>query len=355
MDKGVLAELFERHFRNWRAALDDFRLKLRAADLDFSLEENVLELPTPEQPGFPAFPSAIYYFVPGSGFGSIKKEQGHPNTSDGVGLNMGCPVRLARALDVLFSLSVEDRRETLLQIKSRENHFAAVEETLWLTLWHPQSGITRGGTLLPLKDQEKPKDIDWFFFSDGMPIYLEAKFRKVDWMRLSDQEHGKLSPKFFKDIGSKFPSEPSVFRCCVAAITGFAEPDDSFFARCEKKLLSTPGLNAILFKSLLGPVAVCSLDPATVLALAVRIRGPSHGEYPLYYRVQFNRVVQEKRISGKCPANLPEKGLLFYTYVPGPIPTFRPKYPMRGKIPQWSATGMPKFEVIPPFITKKSQ
>jgi hypothetical protein len=352
-----LERLFERHFSDWKAALHKFRHHLELTGLDFRLEENIFEREFPDQPGFPKnLPSSIYYFISGSGFGSVKRPSStadsstHLCTSDGVSLNMGCPVRLARALDMLFSLDEEDRREPLLNIKTRENHFATVEEVLWLTLWKQQSGITRGGELQKREDTQKAKDIDWFFWSDAQPIYLEVKFRKTDWMRLADGQQGQLRRAFFDDIGSKFPKEESVFQKCIVGITGFAEPDDSFYSLCEKKLISTPALSGVLFRTLLGPVTICSLNPATVMALAERLRFPHWREYPLHYQVAFNRILQQKRLTNKPRKRFPEKGRLFYAKVPGPAPTFNPQFPMRFKIPQWSSTGLPTLEHVPPFL-----
>jgi hypothetical protein len=357
MIDGLLEKLFTRHYRDVPVALDHFRRQSREADLGFDVEASLAEYQIPEQPGFPKnLPSSIYYFIPGTGFGSIKKPSASPDasthlySSDGIGLNMGCPIRLARAIDVLFSLNGKDRLELLSQLKSRESHLCCVEELLWLTLWKRQSGVTRGGELVKRKDRRKAKDIDWFFWSDGTPIYLEAKFRRTDWMRLSDGEAGQVRRAFLDDIGSKLPREKSVFQRCVAGITGFAQPDDSFFALCEKKLLSVPALNAILYRSLLGPITVCSLDKETVMELALRVREPDMREYPFFYNIAFNRQLQQRRFQSNVSHKLPEKGLLFVAFVPGPAPSFKPVYPQRFKIPKWSAEGKPVLEHVPPFL-----
>src|SRR4030095_7221573 len=122
-----------------------------------------------------------------------------------------------------------------------------VEELLWLTLWRHQTEVGRGGELVPQMNGEKVGDVDWFLISNETPIYLEAKFRPTDWMRNPDCGGEVVDEDFFGKIGHKFPAEGSSLRRCVAAITGFAEPghddtDNSFFSLCEKKLLSTPGL-----------------------------------------------------------------------------------------------------------------
>ena len=190
MHRTSLEELFGRHYADWPAALRRFTTLVAQANLGFSVEGAVKEQQFVPQHGFPSgMPSFIYYYVAGTSFGSAKQvtntsqESDHAYTSDGIGLNMGCPVRLARALQVLFALKSEDKIEPLSQLKAAKNHFAAVEELLWLTLWRKQSELGRGGELIRREDGKKAKDVDWFFVADGIPIYLEAKFRPTTWIK----------------------------------------------------------------------------------------------------------------------------------------------------------------------------
>lgn len=248
----LLGKLFDRHYPDGATALRRFHDNLAAASLSFDVEANVRERIFSPQAGFPhGMPSFIYYYIHGTQFGSAKglpsgpSDTAHAISSDGIGLNMGCPVRLSHALDALFALRPEDRKEPLSQLRARKNHFACVEELLWLTLWKQPTELSRGGELVQRNDGKKAKDVDWFFFSAGTPIFLEAKYRPTDWMRVTDRGTHAIDEEFFGDIGSKFPRERSVLRMCVGAVTGFAEPitglsdpDNSFFAPCEKKLLA---------------------------------------------------------------------------------------------------------------------
>src|SRR5436190_10045720 len=187
--KPALEKLFERHYPNGSSALKRFRERLAEVQLEFDVEASIDVLETPLQPpSFPrGLPSFIHYYIYGTSFGSVKKlpagadDPAHIFTSDGIGLNMGCPVRLYRALDALFSLRPEDRIEAFGQIRARRNHFACVEELLWLTLWKQQTEVRRGGELVPQINGNKVGDVDWFFVSNGTPVYLEAKFRPTDW------------------------------------------------------------------------------------------------------------------------------------------------------------------------------
>jgi hypothetical protein len=370
--KTALETLFDSHYPDGPTALARFREHLAEAKLGFDVEANINELKQPPQASFPrGLPSFIYYYVPGTQFGSVKKlpagacNAAHAFSSDGIGLNLGCPIRLSRAFDVLFSLKPEYRNEPLAQLKATKNHFACVEELLWLTLWKYKSEVSRGGELVLSKEGHKAADIDWFFFSDGIPIYLEVKFRPTDWLRSRDCGGRNVNDGFFGDIGHKFPKEKSVFRKCLAAVTGFAEPitgvaeaDKSFFALCEKKLLSTPGLNGILYRSLLGVIYICSLDKSVIVQIAPLIRYPELREYPACYPVAFNRVLHAQREEKKKQTNvdqqkLPEHSRLVYAILPDntPTPQVQVQYPYHYDIAQRSKEGAPTFQHIPPFLS----
>ena len=129
--KSALDTLFDRHYPDASNALKRFREHLAAAQLDFDVEASIEVLDSPPQASFPhGLPSFIHYYIYGTQFGTVKTDDSaHAFTSDGIGLNMGCPIRLARALDVLFSLKPEDQNEPLAQIRARKNHFACVEDS----------------------------------------------------------------------------------------------------------------------------------------------------------------------------------------------------------------------------------
>lgn len=366
--KTALENLFELHHRDEPSALNRFREHLAMVRLDFDVEASINVLECPPQANFPrGVPPFVHYYIYGTPFGTVKKlplnatDTAHAFSSDGINLNMGCPIRLARALGVLFALKPEDRQEPIAQIRARKNHFACVEELLWLTLWKRQTEVSRGGELVPRKNGNKAGDVDWFFISDGTPIYLEAKFRPTDWMRNPDCGGKAIDEGFFGDIGHKFPQDKSVFRKCLAAITGFAEPitgdskaDNRFFALCEKKLLSTPGLDAILYRSILGPIYVCGLDKGVVAQVAALIRYPELHEYPPCYPVPFNRELREQRASLKHGEKPPSHGRLVFLIVPDnqPTPLFQPQFPYRFNIPNRGSKGEPHYQHVPPFLSQ---
>src|SRR5581483_5991249 len=356
MDQSPLDRLFARHFPNGPGALDRFRRQLAAANLDFPVEESIIIAEPADIPELGIkLPAAVHYFIPGAGFGSIKTsaESSTPArqlfTSDGMGLNAGCPVRLARALEMLSSLAPEERLEPLANLRASKTHLATVEEILWLTVWKEQREIRRGGELLHSMGQ-KARDIDWFFWSRQIPIYLEAKYRPTDWMRLADRGATRVRDSLFSDIGSKFPREKPALQMHIGAITGFAEPDASFFGNCERKLLSTPGLNAFLYRSLLGSIYVCSLSERTTLLLAECVQFPPAGEYPLSYGVQFDRRLQAQRLAKEGSSEARPTDRLKIAALPFVSKSVRLKYPPRFKLMGWHANGLPKFANVPAFL-----
>jgi len=206
----ALSRIFERHYPDGPAALVRFRSQISKVNFDFDLEISMCEHQFPAQVGIQrGMPSMIYYYLPSTGFGSVSKppvspdDPTHLRSSDGIGLNMGCPIRLSRALEVVFSLRPEDQVEPLSLLRARTSHLASVEELLWLTLWQDRKEVTRGGEPVPPEGRAHAKKVDWFFFSCDIPIYLEAKFRPTDWMRFSDRSARQTPESLFADIGSK--------------------------------------------------------------------------------------------------------------------------------------------------------
>src|SRR5438093_7411193 len=98
--KTALENLFDRHYADGPSALKRFRERLAAAQLDFDVEASINVLDWPPQASFPrGLPSFVHYYVSGTQFGTVKKlpldvsDPAHAFSSDGIGLNMGCPIR----------------------------------------------------------------------------------------------------------------------------------------------------------------------------------------------------------------------------------------------------------------------
>src|SRR5437870_5724253 len=121
---GLLAKLFARHYRNAESALALFQKRVAEVDLGFDVQTQCRETEYPAQASFPiGMPSSIAYYLPRTSFGTVKKKPADVNddanyrNADGIGLNRGCPIRLARALDVLGHLDPKDREEPIRNLR----------------------------------------------------------------------------------------------------------------------------------------------------------------------------------------------------------------------------------------------
>ena len=106
----LLAELFSIHFDDPVEEMERFQSLLTRVKLPFDLFQ---QLRRQDFPGYPTFecglPSTYYYFVPGTRWGSTKLsinplDPDFVYSTDGFGLNLGCVLRLKKALEIFDSL-----------------------------------------------------------------------------------------------------------------------------------------------------------------------------------------------------------------------------------------------------------
>ncbi len=360
-----LEKLFQRHYRDDVLALSRFERHLGQASLSFNVFDSIEEFtPVSSARGASGLPSTFSYFIPRAKYGVNQKrpltphDPSHNNHVDGVGLNRGCPVRLARALDVLFSLQENDQRGPLSELQRPSSHIACVEELLWLTVWKSPSGIRRGRELASQANRSKQTDIDWFLTVNGTPIDLEVKYRPTDWRRLADPDHMCIGRKFFREIGKKFPAEQPSLSRCVSAITGFAEPfnqsavnNAAFANEVNRKLHEVKSLHAILYKSLLGPVHVFSNEEAFAHEIASMLQSTHIDDWPAWYKVtrkireQNPQIAQSEQI--RFPTNLICIAVDSLSTRKLQAPAFPDRYNLQGIAPK---TGEPTFENVPAFL-----
>ncbi len=228
MSDELLIRLLQRHFADPAAALRRLDEYLAKVKLPFDLNEQMRELPFPAQPGLhDGLPSCICYFVPNSRRGSnqpAREDPLHPsfiNSCDGIGLNLGCPVRLLRALDALAQLPLVDQRQPMDGLRNAPEHLNAVEELLWLTGLKSPSSLRRGGQFKGVNG-----DVDWFLQANSFPIFVKAKFRRTDWPRLFDGEaFARMGEGFLSSAAHKFPDPPQAAALHIVGITTFANLD----------------------------------------------------------------------------------------------------------------------------------
>lgn len=354
-----LQNLFAEHFQNSATALRRFCQSLQTAALPFDMISYLRELAYPPYPTFECgLPSLIYYYVPGTNWGSHHGQPAdsiHPDfvySGDGIGLNMGCPVRLARALELLFCLPEGAQKDCLAGLRNVHTHLPTVEELLWPTLWLGKSQLSRGGDLAG-----NGSDVDWFFVACGIPVYLEAKFRPSDWPRLSDMgTHQPMKDFFLGKAAHKFPRPRGPLTMHAVAVTGFGEPTSDLLTMCEDELMANPNVHVVLYRSMLGSVHVISLDRTRARSLAAIIKTPALEEYPPHYEVSWHRQSQKERVQQRLqrPQKLrvPSSKLHVIRVEPPPSPPlfYGPPPEYNCEITERKPDGEPIFKAIPKYL-----
>lgn len=356
MNDDLLIRLFQRHFADPVAALRRLDDHLATVELPFDLKMQLRELPYPPQPGLPdGMPSFIYYFVPNSRRGSdqlTRQDPLHPsfaNAADGIGLNLGCPVRLLRALDAFSQLTPDDQREPRHDLRSSTEHLCGIEGLLWLTGWKSLSSIRRGGQISGAKG-----DVDWAFTTNGFPILLEAKFRRSDWPRLSDKESFvQLGDGFLSSALHKFPDPPQSAALQVVGITMFDNIDEGIMHGIGHELEATPQIHAVVIRSLLGMTHVISLHVEIRDRVLGMLATPLVTDFPANHGVMCHGAQRDARVakrgqrighrqSGAVCWPVPLSGELPYPMPPPDI--YRLDIPSRG------VDGEPHFQIIPKYL-----
>ena len=356
MSDEILYRLFQRHFDDPAAALHRLNEHLAIVDLPFDLKAQLRELQFPAQPSLPdGMPSFIYYFVPDSRRGTgqqIYTSPLHPsflNSGDGIGLNLGCPVRLLKALDALTQLSPIDQNAPKNALKHGPGHLSAVEELLWLTGWKRPTSIQRGGML-----EGQNGDIDWRFQIDSNTIYLEAKFRRSDWVRLSDGGFpAELDQDYLSNSAHKFSRSSDGRVLHIVGITTFDNLNEDILHRIGHELESTPQIHAVVNRSLLGMTHIISLSVEIRDRVLRLLEVPNITDFPGNHGVIYDRIQRDARIAiqpektGARISNVVCWPVVPFGVLPFPIPEadlYRFAIPSRG------SDGEPHFKIIPQFI-----
>jgi hypothetical protein len=113
----LLHELFRRHHPNPAEQVARLHAHLAKVQLSFDLLTQLRELVFPPQRGVPdGLLSTIYYFVSGSGQGSELPQpksavaQAFIKQADGIGVNLGCPLRLPVTTSALLTSRCTKKR-----------------------------------------------------------------------------------------------------------------------------------------------------------------------------------------------------------------------------------------------------
>lgn len=353
----LLIRLFQRHFADPVAALLRLEKHLTSIQLPFDLKRQLRELPYPPQPGLPyGLPSFIYYYVPNSGWGSHKPMPQDPldvnfvYATDGIGLNLGCPVRLLRALDALIQLRMEDQQELRNNLANPTQHLAGVEELLWVTGWKALSEIRRGGAIPGAQG-----NVDWAFKSSSFPIYMEAKYRPSDWPRLSDQ--GTFIPmtgSFLGKAANKFPLKPHGPFLYIVGITTMDNLTKELVHQIGQELEANPQIHCVVCRTFIQMTHVIALDIGVRDKVLTILNQPSTKDYPTNYGILFHIKHRDQRVLRRSaePKLLQQSARVvcggMQPELDGPIVIPGDAY--RLNIPSRRPDGEPEFQVIPKRI-----
>jgi hypothetical protein len=351
----LLIRLFHRHFADPASALRRLDEHLASVKLPFDLKTQLRELHFPPQRSLPkGLPSFIYYFVPNSRRGTdqpVSDDPLHPsflNACDGIGLNLGCPVRLLRALDALVQLPLDDQREPRDGLRHAPGHLSAVEELLWLTWWKSPSSLRRGGTFVGLKG-----DVDWAMNANSFPLLIEAKFRRSDWFRLSDGGiPAGMDLEFLSGATHKFPHPPQGPALHIVGVTTFDNIDNEILHDIGRELEAAPQIHVVVIRTLAGMTHVISLNRKARNRVRKLLIVPAISDYPVNHGVLYNLEQRDKRIVARQPQSTSRKSKAVCWsiqpkgVVPFPMP---PAELYRLNIPSRGADGEPHFQIVLKF------
>jgi hypothetical protein len=300
-------------------------------------------------------PSFIYYFVPNSRRGTDQPTPENPlhpsfvNACDGVGLNLGCPVRLLRALDALAQLSPVDQQSPRAGLRTASEHLSTVEELLWLTGWKSPSSLRRGGQFARING-----DVDWALQANGFPIFVEAKFRRSDWPRLSDgSTFSRMGEGFLSRAAHKFPDPPQVAALHVVGVTTFDNIDEDIMHGIGHELEASPQIHAVVIRSLLQMTHIISLSVEVRDNVLGLLNVPLILDYPANLGVLYHREQRDKRIASRPQRAevTPSKAVCWSLQPQGVVPFPMPEPGIyRLNIPSRGSDGEPHFQIVPRYL-----
>lgn len=358
MSDDLLICLFQRHFADPVAAVCRLDAHLASVDLPFDLIAQIRELAYPPQPGLPnGLPSFIYYFVPNTRRGTDQPTEKDPrafvNACDGIGLNLGCPVRLLRALDAMALLPSADQKSPRAGLRTSTDHLSTVEELLWLTGWKSPKTMRRGGRFAGVSG-----DVDWALQACGHPIYVEAKFRRSDWPRLSDRNApSRLGEGFLSSAAHKFPDPPQVAALHIVGITTYANIDEDIMHGIGHELEATPQIHAVVIRTLLQMTHVISTSPEIRDRVLGLLTTPFIFDYPYNQGVFYSHEQRDERVASRQSVPPPgvSKAVCWSVQPHGVFPPALPEPDMyRLNIPSRGADGEPQFQVVPKYLMPPS-
>jgi len=354
----LLIELFVARYGDGGKLLDWFLSRLRMVKLPFDL---LKQLRRHDHPGYPTFecglPTTYYYYVPNSGWGSTRSFPNDPlhadfvYSTDGLGLNCGCPLKLKRAIEILFSLPEEEQVECKRNLALSNTHLSTVEELLWLDLWQRPCRVCRS-------EGQPNRTHDWIVFFDGFTLRIECKFRPFDWARLVDGPAFTPAGDFLAGKASEqLPNPPESGSLNVVCVTGIAPIDDSFRRICAAEFAAYPNVQVLVYRTLAGETTVLSLAQGlTQLVDSLIVPQPADLFQPVY-SIWHDRKEKQRRDDARgaeardsvaeITADLPE---IRVASLPPRKRYLIPPMPYRAALERRLDSGEPVFKAITPYV-----
>jgi hypothetical protein len=339
--------------------LEPFLAALGRTELPFDLLEQVRKH---EYPGYTDFedglPTVYYYFVPDAGWGSEHPppidplDLGFVRSMDGFGLNFGCPLRLARAIEILEQLPAEAQRDCRHGLASSTKHLSTIEELLWFDAWNEPSARRR----IP---ETTSKTFDWLIAFEDVSLRVECKFRPSDWPRLIDGPSHLLSPGALTKKAREQLGNAETGEINVLAVTGIAEVTDTFRKFCLEELEDAPNIGALVYQRFVGQMSVFSLNAEVASIIARKIPPQPAQPFQHFYFMLTNREEaarrQKKRESNAyemVPTHFPSLTEIPVTSLPPRKYMQEPPLQYRCTLTQRLSGGEPLFENVPPYAPR---
>jgi hypothetical protein len=355
----LLLRLFSRHLRSPNQAIERFQRLVAEVAMPFDPVAELRETVYPPQSGLPhGLTSFIYYFVPGSNQGSelpLPASVAAPaflKSADGIALNLGCPLRLLRALEALQLITQEERTPLFAALRDPRNHLSAVEEALWITGWKVDT-IRRGSPLPGASG-----DVDWRLQAGGVAVHLEAKFRRSDWARvIHPDSFVKLGDGFLSKALHKFPVREAGNELHVVGITVFDAGTDRLLSAVDAELQVAPRIHGVVVRGLLQMTHILARDAKTADRIRELVAVPDGSSLPGNYPVIFPIEPRDER--NRLAPPLPEPAALKCVHhwigpVGGKEIRLEESNLYRLSIPKREPNGEPHFNILPKYLMEQN-
>lgn len=352
MHDSLLKTLFTRHFSEPDAAMARLGRHLDDLKLPFEVIGRLREVPHPPESRPPEFlKTPIYYFVPQSSRGTelIGASEGFRREADGYGQNLGCPVRLLRALDAFSTLDDQHQQESREHLTDPAMHLNAVEELLWLTGWRSISKTRRGG------NHRDGTNIDWAFTAGITPILLEAKYRSSFWPLVSEPSHFEVEiENLMAGVLKKFPQSPPAGQMMVVGIT---LPDNlseqrGIGASIGRFLVVNPQIHVVVLRTFQWMTHIFSVRNDLAVRVSDLLLTQRAWQWPANYFVCYERASRDRRLEGPPPraTNLEYSSVAYRHKAPTRPPNCKnfDRHCYRCHIRSRRADGEPEFELVSP-------